>query len=335
MSVREKPVSNRILALKEQERAYKKHLAAVANAKPTIDTSPIDVPNRLKVKEVHDEHYREMVLHEYSERERMIAEARGEEMPEETLSTFEVQLEKSRSHTKQKSRVPRTKETPESPKTEKKRQLTESVKIGYASDVIIEEEEVEEPEEQAQPPPVQKKSKLPSRQSPQRSRIPVRTPPSEQSKKRTSKLPVSHNSPGSPKTPRRTGAEIPAEEPLFNDEDFANENKVIDSPTLQDDDQEFEDDFIDSRPASAIPKIQQMEDEQQEETYEQENQKENLEEPVEEEEEKEKDLQDDGNFEELPEEDPPRLGEDNMASTQPMDQDPKGDDFPDLDVPDF
>lgn len=76
MSVRETPKSNRYLDLKEKERAYKKHMEAVANAKPTIDTSTPDCPNRLRVKEKADAHYRRHLLTDYSKRERMIASAK-------------------------------------------------------------------------------------------------------------------------------------------------------------------------------------------------------------------------------------------------------------------
>ena len=76
MSVRETPKANRYLDLKEKERAYRKHMEAVANARPTIDTSTPDCPNRLRVKEKADAHYRRQVLTDYSKRERMIASAK-------------------------------------------------------------------------------------------------------------------------------------------------------------------------------------------------------------------------------------------------------------------
>lgn len=76
MSVRETPKSNRYLDLKEKERAYRKHMEAVANARPTIDTSTPDCPSRLRVKEKADAHYRRQLLTDYSKRERMIASAK-------------------------------------------------------------------------------------------------------------------------------------------------------------------------------------------------------------------------------------------------------------------
>jgi hypothetical protein len=42
MSVREPPVQNRICDIQDKDRAYKKHLDAVANAKSVIDTSSPD-----------------------------------------------------------------------------------------------------------------------------------------------------------------------------------------------------------------------------------------------------------------------------------------------------
>jgi hypothetical protein len=42
MSVREAPVQNRICDIQDKDRAYKKHLDAVANAKTVIDTSAPD-----------------------------------------------------------------------------------------------------------------------------------------------------------------------------------------------------------------------------------------------------------------------------------------------------
>ncbi|KAK8895521.1 hypothetical protein M9Y10_023988 [Tritrichomonas musculus] len=85
MSVRETPKSNRYLDLKEKERAYRKHMEAVANARPTIDTSTPDCPNRLRVKEKADAHYRRHLLTDYSKRERMIASAKSGKRPNQEI----------------------------------------------------------------------------------------------------------------------------------------------------------------------------------------------------------------------------------------------------------
>ena len=77
MSVRETPVANRICDLKDKERAYRKHVEAVANAKATIDTSSPALPNRLRAKGVHDMHYRRQIMTDYSRRDKMVNEMSG------------------------------------------------------------------------------------------------------------------------------------------------------------------------------------------------------------------------------------------------------------------
>lgn len=73
MSVKETPKANRYLDLKEKERAYRKHMEAVANAKATIDTTAPEPSNRLKAKEKADARYRKQLKTDFSKRERMIA----------------------------------------------------------------------------------------------------------------------------------------------------------------------------------------------------------------------------------------------------------------------
>jgi hypothetical protein len=50
MSVREAPVANRVCDAKDKDRAYKKHIEAVASAKTTIDTSSPEMTRRTRVK---------------------------------------------------------------------------------------------------------------------------------------------------------------------------------------------------------------------------------------------------------------------------------------------
>lgn len=83
MSVKDVPVSNRYLDVKEKERAYKRHLKAISNAKATIDTSTPVIPNRIRVKSQTDNKYRQSVLKEIAMRDKMLLEMREDPREEE------------------------------------------------------------------------------------------------------------------------------------------------------------------------------------------------------------------------------------------------------------
>lgn len=90
MSVKDLPVANRYLDVKEKERAYKKHLRAIACAKPTIDTSAPPPPNRMRVKSQMDNCYRQSVLRELATRDKMIADVHEEPPEEEEESVIQA-----------------------------------------------------------------------------------------------------------------------------------------------------------------------------------------------------------------------------------------------------
>lgn len=146
MSVKETPTANRFLAMKEKERAYQKHLQAVASAKATIDTSAPDVPNRLKVKSQMDAQYRKAVLKDYATRDRMVKQMKGE-IPEFDDDFDEEEFMKKFA---EKGEL-----------FDGEKESTENVKIGYTDEPIIEDSE----------PKPARKSKIPSPKK--GSRIPV------------------------------------------------------------------------------------------------------------------------------------------------------------------
>ena len=74
MSVREKPVANRYLDLKEKERSYMKHIGAVCRARSTINTTQPDTPRRLQVAAVNNARYRQNLKRDYNSNSRKISE---------------------------------------------------------------------------------------------------------------------------------------------------------------------------------------------------------------------------------------------------------------------
>ena len=138
MSVREAPTVNRICDLKDKDRAYKKHLEALAHAKATIDTSAPDVPNRLKVKSRSDARYRQAVVSEQATRKKMLARAtKGEHFDDEDFNEDEVIKKFSEDADRFDTFEERVAED------EVKREVRQKVKIGFTDEPVIEEEIVE------------------------------------------------------------------------------------------------------------------------------------------------------------------------------------------------
>lgn len=87
MSVKEKPAANRYLEQKEQEKAYKKHMTAVANARPTINTTQPELPGRLRELNKKNQAYRKATLKTYEKRDKMMGMATGTTRPKSEYST--------------------------------------------------------------------------------------------------------------------------------------------------------------------------------------------------------------------------------------------------------
>ncbi|OHT00517.1 hypothetical protein TRFO_32748 [Tritrichomonas foetus] len=74
MSVREKPVANRYLDLKEKRISYGKHVHAVRTVKPSIDTSQPDMPRRLQIAAINNAKYRRDLRRDQARNARKILE---------------------------------------------------------------------------------------------------------------------------------------------------------------------------------------------------------------------------------------------------------------------
>jgi len=72
MSIRELPVSNRYLDLKEKEKAYQKHLKALVSSKATIDMSRPETPGRINYAKQCTQKYRKEMKAMLSKREEII-----------------------------------------------------------------------------------------------------------------------------------------------------------------------------------------------------------------------------------------------------------------------
>ena len=75
MSVREKPIANRYLAQIEQEEAYKKHTQALANARPTVNTSKPVSSSRIRMMKVRNAENRKRIIQQNEVKERMLSKA--------------------------------------------------------------------------------------------------------------------------------------------------------------------------------------------------------------------------------------------------------------------
>ena len=137
MSVREAPTVNRICDLKDKDRAYRKHLDALAHAKPTIDTSAPEVPNRLKAKSRADARYRQAVVSEQAARKKMLAKATKGEAPAESEFNEDEVLKKFSEDAELFDAQERMAED------EVTREVQQRVKIGFAEEPVIEEEVIE------------------------------------------------------------------------------------------------------------------------------------------------------------------------------------------------
>lgn len=72
MSVRERPVANRFLDMKEKELKYKTHLHLVRTCKPCIDMTQPETPRRLLLMQRNQEDYRRRVKETNKVHDRMI-----------------------------------------------------------------------------------------------------------------------------------------------------------------------------------------------------------------------------------------------------------------------
>ncbi|OHT14505.1 hypothetical protein TRFO_43020 [Tritrichomonas foetus] len=184
MSVRETPVSNRICDLKDKERAYKKHLEALANAKTTLDTHGPDAPNRLKVKAVNDQRYRRQLKSDYSKREKMLREVDGSQNGSEYYFPDDYDPEMDDDDVNIDSLMKRYNDNADilvpmdSPAQQKIK--TESIKIGYSNNPEIEYEDDEELNDTTE------KNRTPSKRSETASR---------KSNRSESKIPIAKKSP--------------------------------------------------------------------------------------------------------------------------------------------
>ena len=121
MAYREKPILNRYCELRETEKAYKKHLQAVASAKSVVDTSPPVAPKRLKCQERQTELFRKKLTNGQEEHLRLV---RGDD-------PIIKDLERLNHHLFPTSRYDFEDDSSEEMET--------SVKIGYSKEPIIED----------------------------------------------------------------------------------------------------------------------------------------------------------------------------------------------------
>lgn len=168
MSVREKPVASRYLDLKEKERAYGRHVKAVATSRPTINTTQPDTPRRLMVAERNNAQFRRNQMRTMDQRDRMVNEVHRPytSKPSRTSQRYSnsppsrdtfrdldlFQYDTGRNQTPQ--RPPRQPRLVENMATETRPQefatpprppkKTESIKIGYTPNAIIEEQIIDD-----------------------------------------------------------------------------------------------------------------------------------------------------------------------------------------------
>lgn len=90
MSVKEKPASNRYLEQKEQDKAYRKHMAALANAKSTINTTQPEISGRLRMKAENNRVYRQRALKMMEQRDKMVESNRNKPIADSTLNLSHV-----------------------------------------------------------------------------------------------------------------------------------------------------------------------------------------------------------------------------------------------------
>ena len=74
MSVKEAPVCNRYLDLKEKEKAYRKHISALARARPTINTTQPEPARRVQVAQQRTTSYRKNLIRNIKAHEVMVAD---------------------------------------------------------------------------------------------------------------------------------------------------------------------------------------------------------------------------------------------------------------------
>ncbi|EAY22856.1 hypothetical protein TVAG_076030 [Trichomonas vaginalis G3] len=72
MSVREKPAANRYLLMKEQEDAYSKHMKALADARPTINTTQPPLSGRLRELQKKNAENRRRMIQGMEKKEKML-----------------------------------------------------------------------------------------------------------------------------------------------------------------------------------------------------------------------------------------------------------------------
>lgn len=72
MSVREKPAANRYLQMREQEDAYNKHMKALADARPTINTTQPPLSGRLRELQKKNEQNRRMMIAGMERKEKLL-----------------------------------------------------------------------------------------------------------------------------------------------------------------------------------------------------------------------------------------------------------------------
>jgi hypothetical protein len=75
MSVRDEPVSNRYLDLKEKEKAYCKHMSALSRARPTINTTCPEPARRIQAARRRTKQYRDNLIRNLKAHEVMVEEA--------------------------------------------------------------------------------------------------------------------------------------------------------------------------------------------------------------------------------------------------------------------
>lgn len=168
MSVREKPVANRYLDLKEKDKAYRKHLHAVATSRASINTTQPDVPRRLVVAQASNDRHRKGLKKSFAEHSRMIDDVRRPQTSQigrlslNSRSTFRSGYEDNYSY-KSSARSPPIKKllpeklpsvrresdesarTPERPAPLPRRtQKIDAVMIGFEDNPIIETQEIYE-----------------------------------------------------------------------------------------------------------------------------------------------------------------------------------------------
>ena len=191
MSIRDKPVANRICAMEDREYAYKKHLKAIAEAKPTIDTSKPDVALKFR-----DPDEAEMIA-----------------------QTKQVKTNVQRS--------PKTVKRHSASNIEPEQETIESIKIGYDGDDSIEVEETI----------INPKKK--------KSRIPIR---SEVSPSKANYVSIEI------KQPKKENQIFQDTRQSLEKNEDSGPTKKNDSKLTPENDLDFPDDFVESRPTTSKDK---------------------------------------------------------------------------------